>query len=68
MADMVKRNSHVLILKPMEQGEINGHRKNNRELAELSNAMKAALGHANNQVKLGGIRGATNNGAVCEFA
>ena len=68
MADIVKRNSNVLILKPMEQGEMNGHRKNNRELAELTSAMKAALGPANNQVKLGGIRAAANNGAVCEFA
>ena len=67
MADIVKRNTNVLILKPAD-GDQTVHRKSNRELTELGNVMRAALGPTTNQVKLGGIHATANNGAVCEFA
>ncbi|GAU90484.1 hypothetical protein RvY_02892-2 [Ramazzottius varieornatus] len=67
-ADMVKRNPNVLILKPVDGEENNGHRKSNRELTELGSKVKEALGPGSNQVKLGGIRSTANNGAVYEFA
>ncbi|GAU89291.1 hypothetical protein RvY_01857 [Ramazzottius varieornatus] len=67
-ADMVNRNPNVLILKPVDGEENNGHRKSNRELTELGSKVQAALGPESNQVKLGGIRSTANNGAVYEFA
>ncbi|GAU94081.1 hypothetical protein RvY_05915-2 [Ramazzottius varieornatus] len=67
-ADMFKRNPNVLILKPVDGGEQNGHRKSNRELTELGSKVKTALGLESYQVKLGGIRSTANNGAVYEFA
>ncbi|GAV01435.1 hypothetical protein RvY_12148 [Ramazzottius varieornatus] len=67
-ADMVKRNPNVLILKPVDGEEQNGHRKSNRELTELGSKVKTALGLESNQVELGGIRTTANNGAVYEFA
>ncbi|GAV03555.1 hypothetical protein RvY_13957 [Ramazzottius varieornatus] len=65
---MVKRHPNVLILKPVDGEENNGHRKSNRELTELGSKVKAALGPESNQVKLGGIRSTANNRAVYEFA
>ena len=68
MAEIVKRNSHVLILKPANGEDQTLHRKSNRELSEVSNVMRAALEPINNQVKLNGIRATANNGVVVEFA